>query len=859
MLSAKAREVRWLLLGLILAFQVGLGCAAETGADLESSDQGVHRASDQVWDWFTTHTFNFRDFVDQAHVDVLEREISTLPDTASIRAALQRMLNEKGDQKIALGVPLIVTDAPLEPSREAFEGFEVPNMLRSAIALKNAGLIDDIYLIHGRQGETYDAAKEVIGSGAIEFHQYALLESADRNEQMGLALEKALQVARTNAADILVWADPEVGFPYQRGPFALRFICGVLGPLLRSPDIDFAKGYYEQSIEHDAKNALVRTGGGRITELTVRPLLNVFYPELSGFVQPLSSEFAVRMGAIPTQPFVLNGGGRTLHGAMSGVMIDVLMKRGAAQALAQLDRMAQVNLSYRFAKNPGLPELSERSVGELDSIVMRAQRDRRITFASRWPALTQARNDSVPPNRAMLRLVPTDPFPDPRDAIYTVTKQFQVIPPTAAHAIDLQSMTGWQMGTGYPLDDQSRHTFSHSDFIEPSVREDLKTMPQAELDQRFNSGIDRDLIADAVQLMVEKKNALGVTISLGLPALNEGKTIAQGIRSVKPLLDAGLIDQLVVIDSQSIPLKRIDELTEAERFAVQEVDGTIETEPEGTRLGSNPPPGFEHLRNKPIGGYVRKSGTVERALAEGVQVVVHQEIDIHPSIGSRKGKGEALWKSLKVLTGDIVAWIDTDITNPSPRFVYGLLGPLLFNPDIVYVKGFYERPISLGGVAKPTGGGRVTELMARPLLNYLYPELAGLTQPLSGEFAGRRDALMQIPFYTGYGIESSMLIDLVAQYGRDALAQVDLEVRHHKNQDLQSLSKMAFAIADVILQRAASHGRIGFPEPPNRGMWRLRPLPPGRNMDEPYIPFNAGAYEVIEPDQARPPMSNYVQ
>jgi glucosyl-3-phosphoglycerate synthase len=149
-------------------------------------------------------------------------------------------------------------------------------------------------------------------------------------------------------------------------------------------------------------------------------------------------------------------------------------------------------------------------------------------------------------------------------------------------------------------------------------------------------------------------------------------------------------------------------------------------------------------------------------------------------VGTYRGKGEALWKSLHVTKGDIVAWIDTDITNIHPRFVYGLLGPLLRRPDVQYVKGFYQRPIKVNGQLQASGGGRVTELVARPLLNLFYPELSGVVQPLSGEYAGRREALMSVPFFTGYGVETGLLIDLHDRYGLAGIAQVDLEERVHQ-------------------------------------------------------------------------------
>ncbi len=147
----------------------------------------------------------------------------------------------------------------------------------------------------------------------------------------------------------------------------------------------------------------------------------------------------------------------------------------------------------------------------------------------------------------------------------------------------------------------------------------------------------------------------------------------------------------------------------------------------------------------------------------GVPVYIHQEL--LPGYGPRHGKGEALWKSLLVTHGDIVVWIDTDIVNIHPRFVYGVIGPLLANPALQFVKGFYQRPLRSGERTMATGGGRVTELTARPMLNLFYPELSGVIQPLSGEYGGRRSALEQLSFFSGYGVESGLLIDIFEKFG----------------------------------------------------------------------------------------------
>src|SRR5690606_17147761 len=143
-----------------------------------------------------------------------------------------------------------------------------------------------------------------------------------------------------------------------------------------------------------------------------------------------------------------------------------------------------------------------------------------------------------------------------------------------------------------------------------------------------------------------------------------------------------------------------------------------------------------------------KDRTREIAKKEGIPVYIHQQILEH--LKPRSGKGEALWKSLLVTKGDIIVWIDTDIVNIHPRFVYGIIGPLLLNPKVQLVKGFYRRPLRVGEKMQAGGGGRVTELTARPLLNLFYPELSGVVQPLSGEYGGRRSALEKIPFFSGY-------------------------------------------------------------------------------------------------------------
>lgn len=255
-----------------------------------------------------------------------------------------------------------------------------------------------------------------------------------------------------------------------------------------------------------------------------------------------------------------------------------------------------------------------------------------------------------------------------------------------------------------------------------------------------------------IKQLVELKERQGLSISLGLPTLNEQATIGKVIRTLRKLFVERhpLLDEVVVIDSNST------------------------------------------------------DRTVEIAESLGVRVVKHPEVLTR--YGTVRGKGEALWNSLYVLRGDLIAWIDTDIANIHPRFVYGILGPLIREPRLMFVKGFYQRPLRAGKNLHARGGGRVTELVARPLLNLFYPELSGFVQPLAGEYSGRRKALEAVPFVTGYGVEIAMLIDILGKFGLQSMGQVDLEERVHRNQSLLSLSKMSFEIIQVVLQRVG-HAR----------------------------------------------------
>ncbi len=254
--------------------------------------------------------------------------------------------------------------------------------------------------------------------------------------------------------------------------------------------------------------------------------------------------------------------------------------------------------------------------------------------------------------------------------------------------------------------------------------------------------------------LVEEKLKKKLTISLCLPTLNEEKTIAKEIVIMKSELMTRypLLDEIVVMDSGS-------------------TDNTI------------------HI-----------------ASDYGADVYIAD--DLLPNYEKFKGKGENLWKALYITKGDIIVYLDADIKNIHHRFVYALLGPLILSDTIKYSKAFYDRPIAVGkNEIRATGGGRVTELVIRPLFSLFFPELTQILQPLSGEYAGFREIFEKIPFPIGYGIETSMILDIYEKWGLDVIAQVDLEKRIHRNQDTKALGRMAFAILKTFLSRLE---KLGF-------------------------------------------------
>ena len=204
--------------------------------------------------------------------------------------------------------------------------------------------------------------------------------------------------------------------------------------------------------------------------------------------------------------------------------------------------------------------------------------------------------------------------------------------------------------------------------------------------------------------------------------------------------------------------------------------------------------------------------TVERAGAAGARVL-HRD-DVLPDVAPLPGKGEVLWRGVAATSGDVVAFVDSDLEDFTSDFVLGLLGPLLTQPDVALVKATYDRPLAQGETVLPAGGGRVTELVARPLINLFWPDLAGFVQPLSGEYAARRSLLEQLWFPTGYGIELGMLIDAWQRVGLGGLAQVDLVRRKHRNSDDAKLGAMGSEIIQVALDRLAGQQRVSLTEPP---------------------------------------------
>ena len=258
--------------------------------------------------------------------------------------------------------------------------------------------------------------------------------------------------------------------------------------------------------------------------------------------------------------------------------------------------------------------------------------------------------------------------------------------------------------------------------------------------------------------LVELKRRRSQTVSVCLPALNEEHTIGHICEVVsRRLVESGLVDELVVVDSGSS-------------------DATV-------------------------------------ARAEDAGADVYRVADLpHPGDARVLGKGDALWRSLSVMTGDVIVWVDSDTRNFSESFVIELVAPLLADIEISFVKAFYDRPIQGDQGMLRTGGARITEIALRPLLQIFYPELTGFVQPLSGEYAIRADLARALPFLTGYAVEVGLLIDIFNRLGLDAMCQVDLGMRVHRNRDVLALGRASFQVIQGLLLRAEAGGRIKIPD-----------------------------------------------
>ncbi len=338
--------------------------------------------------------------------------------------------------------------------------------------------------------------------------------------------------------------------------------------------------------------------------------------------------------------------------------------------------------------------------------------------------------------------------------------------PTAAHhhfagaSIGIDAGTYRQIGGLEPvaaLEDAALAQRLHDHDI-PILRAcDVRVQTSARLTGRVSRGLSVDLDVSiwserrryrATQFdagrLAELKAQTSVTVVI--PAKECADTIGGVVReTVTPLAERGLVDELVVIDAGS------------------------------------------------------EDGTAEAAVAAGA--IVCQQDELVPGLGPALGKGDAMWRSLRATTGEVVCFLDGDTKDPDPLHLLGLLGPILSDPSVQLVKGAFERPLQSGAEQLPNEGGRVTELMARPLLNLYAPRLAGFAQPLAGEFCARRELLEAIPFPVGYGVEIAVLLDALALHGLDAMAECDLGSRQNRHQPLRALGEMAYAVLTAVERR----------------------------------------------------------
>jgi glucosyl-3-phosphoglycerate synthase len=256
-----------------------------------------------------------------------------------------------------------------------------------------------------------------------------------------------------------------------------------------------------------------------------------------------------------------------------------------------------------------------------------------------------------------------------------------------------------------------------------------------------------------LEAMGRRKRELGLTVSAVLPCRNVADTIGGIVEEIHAVNEqAPLVDQILAVDADSA------------------------------------------------------DGTAEVAVAKGAEVYSENELLSH--YGDAHGKGDAMWRSLSVARGDLIMFIDADTKDFRPQLVYGVLGPILYVPEVRFVKAAYRRPFKSHETVEVDGGGRVTELTAKPLFNLLYPELSGFVQPLAGEFVADRDLFCSIPFLTGYAVETGIMIDVLKRVGLGAMAQVDLGTRQNRHQPLRDLSRMSYAVLRAVARRLRQEGRL---------------------------------------------------
>ncbi len=283
-------------------------------------------------------------------------------------------------------------------------------------------------------------------------------------------------------------------------------------------------------------------------------------------------------------------------------------------------------------------------------------------------------------------------------------------------------------------------------------------MPVDDVARRFATNTHHHLDFD-VDDLVRRRHDQALSVSIVIPARDEEATVGRVVETFRAgLMDrADLVDEILVVDADS------------------------------------------------------SDRTAERAAAAGARVV--SQSSVLPEAGVRSGKGEALWKGLAASHGDLVVFVDADIVDVSERFVTGLLGPLLNDPSIQFTKACYDRPLHTPDGLQDRGGGRVTELLARPVISTFWPELSWLAQPLSGEYAGRRSLLEAVPFVCGWGVELALLVDISHAVGTESIAQVDLDRRVHDHQSLDALGRMSTEILHVALDRAGPHRASATDDP----------------------------------------------